>query len=146
MVMRIGPVEYAVFAFPGNRFKGAIADAIEELVRNGTVRVLDIAFVKKDADGVVEGFELSGLPDDEAGPFGGLAGDEAGLLSEEDIARVGDDLPPDSSAGLIVWENTWAARFTQAVREADGILVAHERIPAAAVEAALEHRASVAAG
>lgn len=147
MVMRVGPVEYAVFAFPGNRFKGEIADAIGELVANGTVRVLDVAFIKKDADGAVEGFELSGLPEDEAGPFAGIAADEMGLLSEDDIASIGEALPANSSAGLIVWENAWAARFSQAVRNADGVLVAHERIPAAVVEAALEHRAAeLAAG
>jgi uncharacterized membrane protein len=137
--MRVGSVEYAVIAFPGNRFKGEIVPAIAELVEQGLVRVLDLVFVKKDADGTVEVIETSALSPDEVGPFSALASRSLGLLNEDDIEDIADALPNESSAGLLVWENVWSARFAEAVANADGILIANERIPAPVVKAALEY-------
>ena len=137
--MRVGSVEYAVIAFPGNRFKGEILPAIEELVDQGLVRILDLVFVKKDADGNVEAIEATALSPDEAAPFGSLRSQQLGLLNDDDIADIADSLPNECSAGLLVWENVWSARFSEAVMNADGILIANERIPAPVVRAALEY-------
>jgi hypothetical protein len=140
--MSVGSVEYAVIAFPGNKFKGEIIPAIQELVDRGIVRILDLALVIKDADGNVEAVELSALPPDEKSKFGGLQYEVGGLLNEEDFEDVAAALEPNSSAGLLVWENVWSARFAEAVMNADGVLVANERIPASIVKAALDYAAS----
>ena len=133
----LGPVEIAVIAFPGNQFTGEIAPAISDLVSSGTVSILDLVFVTKDADGNVTGVELNDLDDDVAAPYMSIDGEVQGILSDEDFEQVGDLLDPESSALAIVWENTWARSFVSAVRGAGGVLVAHDRIDAATVDAAL---------
>ncbi len=140
--MRVGSVEYAVIAFPGNQFNGEVVPALKELVDNGVVNIIDLAFVMKGEDGSTTAVELTELPRDIAGAFEDLDHEVQGLLNEEDIQYVAEGLDPNSSAGLIVWENVWSARFAEAVRDSGGILVANEKIPAAAVEAALEYLAS----
>ena len=47
------PVDVMIIGFPGNKFSGRIAPAVMELVDDGTIRVIDLLFVSKDADGVV---------------------------------------------------------------------------------------------
>ncbi|MDH6577802.1 DUF6325 family protein [Kitasatospora sp. MAP5-34] len=138
----VGPVEYIVIAFPGNRFNGEIVPELMRLVENGTVRILDLTFVRKDADGTVSYQELEALGPDEASPFDSLDGEIGGLFSEEDLAIIAEELIPDSSAALLVWENTWAATVAAAVRRAGGLLVQHERIPAPVVAQALEAAAA----
>ena len=133
----LGPVEIAVIAFPGNQFTGEIAPAISDLVSSGTVSILDLVFVTKDADGNVTGVELNDLDDDVAAPYMSIDGEVQGILSDEDFEQVGELLDPQSSALAIVWENTWARSFVSAVRGAGGVLVAHDRIDAATVDAAL---------
>ena len=140
--MRVGSIEYAVIAFPGNQFNGEVVPALKELVDNGVVNIIDLAFVMKGEDGSTTAVELTELPRAIAGAFEDLDHEVQGLLNEEDIQYVAEGLDPNSSAGLIVWENVWSARFAEAVRDSGGILVANEKIPAAAVEAALEYLAS----
>jgi hypothetical protein len=135
--MPIGPVEYILIAFPGNKFNGEIVPALKELVDSGTIHIIDLLFIKKDADGTILVVELNSADPDEAAPFDDLDGEVSDLLSIEDIELAAAELPPNSSAGLIVWENIWAARFAQAVRNANGQVIANERIPHAIVEAAL---------
>jgi hypothetical protein len=134
----IGPVDYAVIAFPGNQFKGEIAPAIADLVENGTIRVIDIAFAGKNADGDAVAFELTELdPEVQAGLE--KAGVEVGgLLNDDDLMDIAAGLEPNSSAALIVWENVWARKVTQAMRDAGGELVAFERLPHDVVQAARE--------
>jgi hypothetical protein len=134
----IGPVDYAIVAFPGNRFKGEIGPAIADLVDAGTIRVIDIAFVGKDADGEVMAMELTELdPDVQAGLE--KAGVEVnGLLNEDDLRGAAEDLEPNSSAALLVWENVWARQVAQAMRDAGGVLLAFERLPHEVVQAARE--------
>ncbi|GAA4032082.1 DUF6325 family protein [Streptomyces plumbiresistens] len=136
--MELGPVEYVVIAFPGNRFRGEIAPELRALVASGTVRILDLTFVKKDEDGSVSYVELDALDPTEASVFDDIEGEVGGLFSEEDLELIAEDLVPNSSAAVLVWEDTWAAGITRAIRNADGQLLAHERIPAAVVEQALE--------
>jgi hypothetical protein len=140
--MSLGPVEYVVIEFPGNRFSGEIAPALAELVQNGDIRIIDLLFIKKDADGGVEWFEIDDLDDVERGPFGDLERDENDLVSEEDVALVAQALEPNSSAGLLIWENRWAAGFAQAVRNANGRVVERQQIPFEIVEAAFQAQAA----
>lgn len=139
--MDVGPVEYVIVAFPGNRFRGEIAPELKALVASGTVRILDLTFVKKDADGAVSYIELDALDPTEASVFDDIEGEVGGLFTREDLALVAGELPPDSSAALLLWEDTWAAGMAGAVRRAGGRLVAHERIPAEVVERAYEDAA-----
>ena len=138
--MSIGPIEYIVVGFPGNKFKGEIVPALAELVENGTIRILDLVFILKDEEGNVAAVELADLdPEDEAAGMADISEVNAGLLNEDDIALTAEALEPNSSAGLLVFENVWATRFAEAVRNADGLLIANERIPYDVVQAALAH-------
>jgi hypothetical protein len=137
--MPLGPVEYILIAFPGNRFNGQIVPALRELVDHGLIHIIDLLFVKKDAAGNLLIVELEDAEELERAPFAELEGEIDDLLNREDIELAAAALPNNSSAGLLVWENVWAARFAAAVRAADGQVLAHERIPHAMIEAALEH-------
>lgn len=134
--MPLGPVEYILIAFPGNNFNGQIVPALQELVDNEIIHIIDLVFVKKDAAGNLLVVELSDMGE-EAAPFESLDGEIDDLLSIEDLELAAAELPNNSSAGLLVWENLWAARFADAVRAANGQVVANERIPHSMVEAAL---------
>jgi uncharacterized membrane protein len=132
-----GAVEIAVIEFPGSQFKGEIVPAMADLVENGIVTILDLVFIMKDEDGNVLGVELADMDDETASAFDELDGEVSGLLSDDDLQTAGEALDPGSSALLVVWENTWARRFVSAVRNAGGRLVAHDRLDAETVAAAM---------
>ena len=134
----IGPVEYAIVAFPGNKFTGQIAPALADLVEAGTIRIIDLAFVGKDAAGEVLAFEITDLEPDVREALEKSGAEATGLLNEEDLAATAEELEPNSSAMLIVWEDIWAAKLAQAVRDADGVVLDLERIPHDVVMAARE--------
>jgi Family of unknown function (DUF6325) len=134
----IGPVDYAIIAFPGNRFRGEIAPAIGDLVEAGTIRVIDIAFVGKDADGNAVAMEVTELDPDVQAGLENMGIEVGGLVNEDDLMDAADALEPNSSAALIVWENVWARKVTQAMRDAGGELLAFERLPHDVVQAARE--------
>jgi hypothetical protein len=134
----IGPVDYAVIAFPGNRFRGEIAPALAELVENETIRIIDIAFVGKGPDGDAVAFELTELDPDVQEALDKVGIEVGGLVNEDDLMDTAAGLEPNSSAALIVWENVWARKVTQAMRDAGGELVAFERLPHEVVQAARE--------
>ena len=133
----MGPVEYVVIAFPGNRFKGEIVPALAELVDNDVIGIIDVAFIKKDADGNAVMFEYDTLEDVLAFGFADVDGDAGGVLSDQDLELAAEALEPDTSAALLVWEHRWAARVAQAIRDAGGRIVAGERVPDEIVEQAL---------
>ena len=132
-----GSVEIVVIEFPGSKFTGEIAPALAELVNDGIVTIIDLVFVTKDEDGTVASVELADIEEEIANAFDGVDGEVSGLLSDEDLQTAGEALAPGSSAVLIVWENTWARRLVTAIRGAGGRLVAHERLDAETVAAAL---------
>jgi Family of unknown function (DUF6325) len=134
----IGPVDYAVIAFPGNQFKGEIAPALADLVEAGTVRIIDAAFVSKDEKGEISTLELTQLAPDVQEGLEALNIEVEGLLNEEDLLAIGQELELNSSAALLVWENVWARRVAQTMRDAGGVLVAFERVPHNVVQAARE--------
>lgn len=134
----IGPVDYAVVAFPGNRFRGEIGPALADLVDSNTIRIIDIAFVGKDANGDAVALELTELDPDVQASLDSAGIEVGGLLNEDDLMATAEELDPDSSAALIVWENLWARRVTQAMRDAGGVLVAFDRLPHEVVQAARE--------
>src|SRR4051812_16560858 len=134
--MEIGPVDYLIVSFPGNNFRGEIGPALAELAEAGTIRIIDVAFVGKNEDGDTVAMELTELdPDVQAGLE--RAGVEVGgLFNEDDLQDAADALEPNTSAALLVWENVWAAKTAQAMRDAGGQLVAFERLPHDIVQAA----------
>ena len=134
--MAIGPVDVYIIGFPGNRFSGRITPAIMELVENGTIRILDLLFVMKDADGVVTTVAAANLDEDGA-DFLRIDVTQPGALGPEDAEEVGDDLPSNSSALLVAFENLWAARIVDALQAADAVVIDSIRIPADVVQAAL---------
>ena len=127
--MDIGPVEILVVAFPENQFTGEIAPALEELVAGGLIRVIDLVFVTKDADGSVVAIELSDLDDAAGSAYQPHVEEPSGLLSEEDIEDLGAELEPNSSAAILLFEHLWATKFRDAVVDSGGQLVASIRIP-----------------
>jgi len=137
--MNLGPVEYAVIAFPGNRFNGDVVPALSELVDSGTVHIIDLVFVHKDADGILTIGELEQLDAELGAVFAELEGDIDGLLSEEDLSDISALLSDNSSAAVIVWENLWAERFAAAVRASGVQLVDSGRIPHEVALAAMEY-------
>lgn len=134
----IGPVEYLLFAFDGNQFKGEIIPALMDLVDTGMVRVIDLAVISKDDEETITIFEASELQEDVANALEKLNGEFAGLLSEEDLLMAAEALPPMTTAAALMVEHVWATSFAQAVRNANGWVVASTRIPADVVEVARE--------
>ena len=130
-VDELGPVDFLVVEFPADRanFSGEMAAQLSALVDGGTVRVLDLLFLKKEADRSVEGFESHDFGDGELGELRELETELAMLLAAEDVEAIGAALEPGSVAAVLVWENTWAAPFASAVRRSGGQLVASGRIP-----------------
>src|SRR3954451_883936 len=137
-VDELGPVDYLVVEFPGNRFTGEMGAALGELVDRDLVRVLDLLVLKKDADGTLDAFELTDLDDSEVGDVRGMETALAMLLSAEDVAAVSDAIEPNSSAALLIWENTVASPFASALRHSGGQVIASGRIPVQAMPAAIQ--------
>ncbi len=142
-IREFGPIDYAIFEFPGSRFNGAIAPNIVDLVDRGLIRILDLVFVKKDEGGSLEILELSDMDSDEIGGITLFEGDLTDLLSQEDVEAAGEVIEPGSSALFAVWENTWAAPLATAILESGGQLATTGRIPVQDVLAALEAVAAV---
>jgi hypothetical protein len=141
-VARIGPVEYVIIGFPGDEFNGDIAPAIAELIEAGTIRLLDLVFVRKDRNGDLSMFEFDAFHLAGTG-FAELEGEAGGVMSDEDVIIATEVLDPNTSAVLIVWEHLWAAKTAAAVQRAGGEIIAGERIPARVVENVMAELASV---
>jgi uncharacterized membrane protein len=134
----IGPVDYLIVAFPGNEFRGEIAPALADLVEAGTIRIIDLAFVGKDAEGNVVALELTDIDPEVREGFEKAGVEVNGLFNEDDLAAAGEELEPNSSAALLVWENVWAQNVAQAMRDAGGEVLDFDRIPHEVVQAARE--------
>ncbi|MFD7683389.1 DUF6325 family protein [Streptomyces sp. NPDC060187] len=134
----MGPIDYVVIEFPGSRMTGEGFPLLVDLVDRGLIRILDLLFVKKDEDGSVVGLEIADLTGDGALDLAVFEGASSGLLGEDDIAEAGRALEPGNSAGILVYENLWAAPFAAALRRGGAQMVASGRIPVPAVLAALD--------
>jgi hypothetical protein len=140
----IGPIDYLVVEFPGSKMTGEGLPLLVDLVDRGIIRILDFVFVKKELDGSVMGMSIADLDKDGTLDLAVFEGASSGLLGQEDLDEAGTVLEPGSSAGLLVYENRWAAPFAKALRRGGGQLVAHGRIPVQAVLAALDATEPVA--
>jgi Family of unknown function (DUF6325) len=134
----MGPIDYLVVEFPGSRMTGEGLPLLVDLVDRGIIRILDLVFVKKELDGSVRGLALADLDHDGQLDLAVFEGASSGLLDQDDLDEAGGVLEPGSSAGLLVYENRWAAPFAKALRHGGGQVVASGRIPVQAVLAALD--------
>ena len=134
----LGPVDYLVVEFPPGQshFNGEMAAELAKLVDSGTVRVLDLLIVAKDENGQIEGMEIEDL--DQLDELRRAETQLADLLATEDIVNLAAAMKPGTVAGVLVWENSWAAPFAAAARRSGGQLIANGRIPIQAILAALE--------
>ena len=133
--MTTGPAEYIIFGFPGTEFDGTMAPALAALVDKGLIRLRDLLFITKDADGNVAAVEIEEV--DALKPFLDVTGESGGLLTPEDVEHAAEALEPNSSAALLIWEDLWAAEFAEAVRNNGGVVLEGGRIPIELWEAAM---------
>ena len=135
---QMGPIDYLVVEFPGNKMTGEAFPLLVDLVDRGIIRIIDLVFVRKDRDGSVAGLAIADLDGDGELDLAVFEGATSGLLGDDDIDEAGGVLEPGSSAGVLVYENVWAAPFAAAMRRGGGQLVASGRIPVQALLAALD--------
>jgi uncharacterized membrane protein len=134
----LGPVDYIVVEFPGNKMKGEAFPLLIDLVDRGLIHILDLLFIRKEEDGSVAVVKISDLGQEGDFDLTVFEGATSGLLGDDDVAEAAEAVEPGSSAALLVWENVWAAPFAAAVRRAGGQLVASGRIPIQAILASLD--------
>jgi Family of unknown function (DUF6325) len=134
----LGPVDYVVVEFPpgASNFTGEMAAELIALVDSGTIRLIDVLVLTKAEDGSVEAMELSDVG--ELGELRALEAELAELLAAEDVAQLAAAMDPGTTAGVLVWENVWAAPLASAVRRSGGQLIANGRIPIQAIIASIE--------
>jgi hypothetical protein len=136
--MTYGPIDFVALEFKGNNFKGEIIPALVELIKNKTIRVIDLVIVLKDAKGHVEVAELQQLSPDIIAVFDPLDKGVNEMIKEVDAQMVGSNMENNSTAAVMLFENLWAVKFKEAVLNADGRLLMQERIPNEVVLEALE--------
>jgi uncharacterized protein DUF6325 len=135
----LGPVDDIVVELPAGaaNFTGAMVEDLLALVSAGTIRIIDVLILTNDDDGgsvdVTELSDVEGLGELEA-----IEAELAELLAEEDVAHLAAAIDPGSTAGVLIWENLWAAPFAAAARHSRGQLIANGRIPIQAIIAAIE--------
>jgi Family of unknown function (DUF6325) len=134
----LGPVDYIVVEFPAgaSNFTGEMTEELIKLVDAGTIRLIDILILTKDEDGSVEAMELSDIGN--LGELQALEAELAELLAAEDVDYLAAAMEPGSTAGVLIWENLWAAPFASAARRSGGQLIANGRIPIQAIIASIE--------
>ena len=140
----MGPIDYLIVEFPGSKLTGEGLPLLVDLVDRGIIRILDLVFVKKDLDGSVRGMAIADFDKDGQLDLAVFEGASSGLLAQEDLEEAGGVLEPGSSAGLLIYENRWAAPFASALRRGGGQVVASGRIPVQDVLAMLDATESVA--
>src|SRR3954469_25090874 len=134
----LGPVDYLIVEFPAgaSNFTGEMATELLALVDSGTIRVIDILILTKNKDGSVDAKELSEI--ENLGPLQKVEAELAELLTADDVAHLAPAMEPGSTAGVLIWENLWAAPFASAARRSGGQLIANGRIPIQAIIASIE--------
>ncbi len=143
--MTLGPLEYLMVAFEGNNFSGEVLAALRNAQEKGTIRVIDLIVIKKDEQGNLMAFELSELSEEEARPFGFLAGNMMSIFEPDDVELTAAAMPNNSAAALLLIEDTWAIPLKEAILRAGAVartggLVAYE--VQQAIEAEIEAEAA----
>jgi len=133
-----GPIDYVVIEFPGNRMTGEGFPLLVDLVDSGIIRILDLTFVTRELDGSVTAVEIADFDGDGELDLAVFEGASSGLIGQDDVDDATSIIEPGNSAGIIVYENVWAAPFAAALRRGGAQLVASGRIPVQAILAALD--------
>jgi hypothetical protein len=134
----MGPISYLVVEFPGSKMTGEGFSHLVDLVDRGIIRILDLRFVTRDLDGSIRALDLQDIDRDGKFDLAVFEGVSSGLLDDSDIADAKPVIEPGSSAGILIFENRWAAPFVQALRHGEAQLVAAGYIPQDTVVAALD--------
>jgi hypothetical protein len=137
-VEEMGPIDYMVVEFPGSRMSGEGLPLLVDLVDRGTIRILDLVFIRKLPDGAVVRVELTGPGAEGGADLSMFEGVSSGLLDQEDVDAAAGAIEPGSTAALIIFENRWAAPLATALRRGGAQLVAGGHIPVQAILAALD--------
>ena len=134
----LGPVDFLVVEFPAgaSNFTGEMAAELAALDEACIIRILDLLVLRKSDDGSVDAYEVDEL--DAVSELVELETEVAEILAAEDIAHLAESMEPGSTAGVVVWENLWAAPFASAARRSGGQLIASGRIPIQAIIASFE--------
>ena len=116
----LGPVDYLVVEFPAGKssFNGEMAEELTALVDKGIIRILDLLVLQKDEDGNVEGIEIDDV--ENLDELRGLETHVAEVLAADDVVHLAEAMENGSTAGVLVWENVWAAPFASAAVEPAG--------------------------
>lgn len=134
----VGPVDYLVVEFPGSRIAGEGLPLLVDLVDRGVIEILDLVFVRKEQDGSVVVSEIADLDGDGKLDLAVFEGASSGMLDEGDLADAAAVLSPGRSAGILIYENRWAAPFVAALARDGAELIAAGRIPAPVLLASLD--------
>ena len=134
----MGPIDYLVVEFPGNRMTGEAWPYLIDLVDRGIVKILDLDFVYRDPDGSIRELGLADMPEAVRDQFAVFEGARSGLLDMEDLRDAAGVIDPGSSAGILVYENAWAGPFAAALRRNGARLIADGRIPIQTLLAAVD--------
>ena len=132
--MTIGPLEFAVIGCKGHQFTREILPELNSIQEKGLIRVVDLFFVRKDANGTVTVLEVHDLNDEELAAFDPIKEDLMGLLTPEDIARLTEAIPPDTSAVIVLLEHAWIVRLTEGLNRAGAVLLAGGMVSQSAME------------
>jgi uncharacterized membrane protein len=135
--MTLGPIDFLALEFPGNKFTGEILLELQGLVESGTIRILDLVIVMKDADGQVVTRELQELDPHTIEVVDPLKVEITSMVTHDDLMAVAENLENNTTAAVMLFENLWAVKFVQAVINANGKLISQQRIPREVVEEAL---------
>jgi uncharacterized membrane protein len=134
----MGPISYLIVEFPENNLTGEGFPRLVDLVDRGVIRIIDLLFVERDADGSIHAVELRDLDTSGAVDLTVFEGASSGLLDESDMADAAAVIQPGSAAGILIFENRWATSFVDALRRGGGELVAAGYIPLQQIAAALD--------
>jgi hypothetical protein len=134
----MGPISYLIVEFPGSEMTGEAFRILVDLVDRGLVRILDLRFFSKDADGTVRAIELSDIDSDGTFDLTVFEGASSGMIDNSDLADAASAIEPGSAAGMLIFENRWATSFVHALRRRGGQLVAAGYIPLDSLAAALD--------
>ena len=127
--MTLGPLEYTVIGFDGNRFNGEIAKEIGAVVDAGIIALVDVVMITKDIDGNAAVIEIDAKDDPRFAGFAGLLDGTMGLLTAEDIESIAEGLPTNTSALVLLFEHRWAVAIKEAIGAAGGFLVSRTTVP-----------------
>jgi uncharacterized membrane protein len=130
----IGPLEFIVIGSKGHTFMQEVLPELDDIQENDLIRVVDLAFVRKDSSGTVSVLEVHELNEEELALFGSVRENLSGVFTHEDIVSLTDAVPPDTSAVIVLLEHVWLVRLSESLNRANAVLLAGGMVPPAAME------------